>query len=124
MVICALALRLKVVPSPKVRPSDEFAAVCTTSLRKMSSLTLSGMALLLRVTVAVPVTVATLPIGSSGARASAARDAAGSGAAAGAAGVCGACAGLRLRQLRQIGGRIRKQRPAGVRPGAISKKRE
>src|SRR3977135_1448134 len=84
IVICALAFRLNVVPSLKVMPSDELAAVCTTSLRKMSSLTFSGIAALLRVTVAVPVMIATLPIGSSGGCASAA-GAAGSGA--GAAGV-------------------------------------
>jgi len=58
---------LNVVPSLKVMPSDELAAVCTTSFRKMSSLSLSGIAALLRVTVAVPVTIATLPIGSSAA---------------------------------------------------------
>src|SRR5580693_693934 len=63
--ICALAVRLKVVASLKVTPSVEFAAVCSTSLRKMSSFSLSAVACLLRVTVALPVRVATLPIGSS-----------------------------------------------------------
>src|SRR3954451_4370120 len=51
----------------------------------MSSLTLSGVVLSLRITLALPVTVATLPIGSSGASAAAASGVAGSGA--GAAGV-------------------------------------
>src|SRR3954462_994267 len=81
MVISALALRLNVVPSLKVMPSEELAAVRTTSFRKMSSLSLSGILALLRVTVAVPVMIATLPIGSSGGCASAA-GAAGSGAGA------------------------------------------
>ena len=58
-------VRLKVVASLKVTPRLEFADVCSTSLRKMSSWSLSGSESLLRMTVAVPVSVATLPIGSS-----------------------------------------------------------
>ena len=61
----------------------------------MSSLTLSGVVLLLRITLALPVTVATLPIGSSGASAAVASGVAGSGAVAGAVGCEGsfcACA--------------------------------
>src|SRR5256885_15066341 len=91
MVICALALRLKAVPSLKVRPSDELCAVCTTSLRKISSFGLSGIAVLLRVTVAVPTTAATLPIGSSGAASAA--GAAGAGVGAGGLGGAGAGGG-------------------------------
>ena len=56
----------------------------------MSSLTLSGVVLLLRITLALPVTVATLPIGSSGACASAAGAAASGAAGSGAAGCAGA----------------------------------
>src|ERR1700678_2638370 len=78
--ICALAVRLKVVASLKVTPSVEFAAVCSTSLRKISSFGLIGLDCLLRVTVALPVRVATLPIGSS---------LPGCAAAAGDAGPCG-----------------------------------
>src|SRR5665213_2986628 len=85
MVMLAFAVRLNVVASLKVTPSVEFAEVCSTSLRKMSSCSLSGVATLLRVTVALPVRVATLPIGSS----VAAAGCAGEGAVAGA----GACAG-------------------------------
>src|SRR5882757_11100129 len=48
----------------------------------MSSLTLSGVVWSLRITLALPVTVATLPIGSSGASAAVASGVAGSGAAA------------------------------------------
>jgi hypothetical protein len=55
---------LKVVASVKVTPSVELADVCNTSPWKMSSLRLSGVAAFLRVTVALPVRVATLPIGS------------------------------------------------------------
>src|ERR1700675_848734 len=62
--IFALAVRLNVVASLKVTPSVEFADVCNTSFRKMSSCSLSGVAALLRVTVALPVSVATFPIGS------------------------------------------------------------
>jgi hypothetical protein len=58
-------VRLKVVASLKVTPRLEFADVCKTSLRKMSSWSFSGSESLLRMTVAVPVSVATLPIGSS-----------------------------------------------------------
>src|SRR6478672_7685214 len=62
----------------------------------MSSLTLSGVVLSLRITLALPVTVATLPIGSSGASAAVASGVVGSvAAAAGAAGCVGsvcACA--------------------------------
>src|ERR1700749_4558125 len=65
MVMLAFAVRLKVVASLKVTPSVEFAEVCSTSLRKISSCTFSVVGVLLRVTVAVPVTVATFPIGSS-----------------------------------------------------------
>src|ERR1700733_7995979 len=54
----------------------------------MSSCGLSGVAALLRVTVAVPVSVATFPIGSAGAAGAAA--AGGVGAAAGAGGTAGA----------------------------------
>src|SRR6185437_9707975 len=54
----------------------------------MSSLTLSGVVLSLRITLALPVTVATLPIGSSGACASAAGAFASGVGVAGAAG-CG-----------------------------------
>src|SRR5450631_1499836 len=61
----ALAVRLKVVASLKVTPSVELAEVCSRSLRKISSCSLSVVAVLLRVTVALPVSVATLPIGSS-----------------------------------------------------------
>src|SRR4051794_28617726 len=66
----------------------------------MSSLTLSGVVWSLRITLAFPVTVATLPIGSSGASAVVASGVAGSGA--GAAGVadgegsvcaCASCVG-------------------------------
>jgi hypothetical protein len=81
--ILALAVRLKVVASLKVTPSAEFACVCSTSPWKMSSCRRSGADALLRVTVALPVSVATLPIGSASA------EGAGEGAAAGA----GACAG-------------------------------
>lgn len=76
--IFALAARLKVVESLKVTPSVELACVCRMSPWKMSSCSLSGVELLLRVTVALPVRVATLPIGSSAAAG------AGEGAAAGA----------------------------------------
>src|SRR6185369_5985883 len=48
----------------------------------MSSLTLSGVVWSLRITLALPVTVATLPIGSSGASAVVASGVAGSGAGA------------------------------------------
>src|SRR5258707_5253974 len=65
MVIRELAVRLNVVAALKVTPSDEFVEVCSTSLRKISSLGFSGVASLLRVTVALPVNAATLPIGSS-----------------------------------------------------------
>src|ERR1019366_3915491 len=61
----ALAVRLKVVASLKVMPRVEFVDVCRMSLRKMSSCSFSGVEALLRMTVAVPVSVATLPIGSS-----------------------------------------------------------
>ena len=54
----------------------------------MSSLTLSGVVLSLRITLALPVTVATLPIGSSGASAAVASGVAGSGAAAAGAAGC------------------------------------
>src|SRR5882724_4697952 len=64
-VIRAFAVRLKVVASLKVTPRLEFADVCKASLRKMSSWRLRGSESLLRMTVAVPVSVATLPIGSS-----------------------------------------------------------
>src|SRR6478609_789327 len=74
-----VAVRLNVVASLKVTPSVEFAEVCSTSFRKMSSCNLSGVGVLLRVTVAVPVKVATFPIGSSSAGCASA------GAAAGAA---------------------------------------
>src|SRR5882724_5062250 len=70
-------------------PSLEFADVCTVSLKKMSSLSFSGVVTLLRITLALPLSVATLPIGSS-AGACVGAAVAGSGAA-GAAGVC-ACA--------------------------------
>src|SRR6185369_2370614 len=53
----------------------------------MSSLTLSGVVLSLRITLALPVTFATLPIGSSGASAAVA-----SGGAAGCVGSVCACA--------------------------------
>ena len=76
-------VRLKVVASLKVTPSVEFADVCNTSFGKMSSLGLSAIESLLRMAVALPVSVATFPIGSSAAAG------AGEGAAAGA----GACAG-------------------------------
>src|SRR3954465_13291747 len=52
----------------------------------MSSLTLSGVVWSLRITLALPVTVATLPIGSSGVSAVVASGVAGSGAGAGGAG--------------------------------------
>src|SRR4051795_4481911 len=62
----------------------------------MSSLTLSGVVWSLRITLALPVTVATLPIGSSGASAAVASGVAGSVAAAGAVGrvgsACASCA--------------------------------
>jgi hypothetical protein len=64
MVIFAFADRLKVVASLKVMPSEELEDVCTWSLRKMSSRKCSGSEFLLRMTVAMPVSVATLPIGS------------------------------------------------------------
>src|SRR5579871_1168886 len=64
MVIFESADSLKVVASLKVMPSEEFDEVCTWSLRKMSSRTCSGSEFLLRMTVAIPVSVATLPIGS------------------------------------------------------------
>src|SRR5579883_2270085 len=64
MVIFESADSLKVVASLKVMPSEEFDEVCTWSLRKMSSRTCSGSEFLLRITVAMPVSVATLPIGS------------------------------------------------------------
>ena len=72
------------VASLKVTPSVEFAEVCSASLRKMSSCSLSGVEVLLRVTVALPVSVATLPIGSSAAGWAA--EGAAAGAWAGAAG--------------------------------------
>ncbi|HEY4114553.1 MAG TPA: hypothetical protein VGM17_10890, partial [Rhizomicrobium sp.] len=78
-------VRLNVVASLKVTPSVEFAEVCTTSFRKMSSCTLSGVGVLLRVTVALPVRVATFPIGSSSAGCASAGAAAGAGACAGRA---------------------------------------
>src|ERR1700741_3766574 len=101
MVIFASADSLKVVASLKVMLSEELDDVCTWSLRKMSSRTCSGSEFLLRTTVAIPVTVATLPIGSleAGADESLAAGAgfvAGAGAggfAAGAAGVGGVGAG-------------------------------
>ena len=65
MVILALAERWKVVSSLKVMPSEAPEDVCTVSLRKMSSLSFSAIESLLRMTVAVPVSVATFPIGSS-----------------------------------------------------------
>ena len=83
MVMLALAVRLKVVASLKVTPSVEFAEVCNTSLRKISSCTFSGVGVLLRVTVAVPVKVATFPIGSSSEGCAAAGAAAGGVAGAG-----------------------------------------
>src|SRR5665213_2336097 len=83
MVMLAFAVRLNVVASLKVTPSVEFAEVCSTSLRKMSSCSLSGVATLLRVTVALPVRVATLPIGSSVAAAGCAGEGAVTGAGAG-----------------------------------------
>src|SRR5271165_5773519 len=64
MVIFAFADRLKVVASLKVMPSEELEDVCTWSLRKISSRRCSGSEFLLRITVAMPVSVATLPIGS------------------------------------------------------------
>src|SRR3954462_13610171 len=67
MVILALAERLNVVASSKVMPSGELDEVCTTSLRKISSRTRTGEEFLSRSTVAMPVTVATLPIGSTAA---------------------------------------------------------
>jgi hypothetical protein len=65
-----------------VMPSEELAEVCTVSLRKMSSRSLSAIESLLRMTVATPVRVTTFPIGSS----------AEAGAAAGLCGAAG-CAG-------------------------------
>src|SRR3954463_4936163 len=60
----------------------------------MSSLTLSGVVWSLRITLAFPVTVATLPIGSSGASAVVASGVAGSGAgAAGGGGAAGVADG-------------------------------
>src|ERR1700747_2493317 len=90
MVILAFADRWKVVSSLKVMPSEAPVDVCTVSLRKMSSLSLSAIEFLLRMTVAVPTSVATLPIGSS-ARAGEA-DAEGAGEASGA-GVAAGCVG-------------------------------
>src|SRR5690242_13208526 len=71
-------------------PSADDDDVCTVSLRKMSSLSLSEIEFLLRITVAIPLTAATLPIGSS--------EAAGAGVGSGVAdgsgvGAAGACAG-------------------------------
>ena len=63
-VIFALADRLNVVASLKVMPSFDLADVSTMSLAKISSRNNSGVVALLRVTVALPVSVATLPIGS------------------------------------------------------------
>ena len=59
----------------------------------MSSLTLSGVVLSLRITLALPVTVATLPTGSSGACASAAGVAGSDVAGSGAACACASCVG-------------------------------
>jgi hypothetical protein len=80
-----MAVRLNVVESLKVTPRVEFAEVCNTSFRKMSSFSFSGVDALLRVTAALPVRVATFPIGSSAAGCAAA------GAETGA--FCGAGAG-------------------------------
>ncbi|MGY3192684.1 hypothetical protein ACVIWU_002050 [Bradyrhizobium sp. USDA 4509] len=101
IVILALARRLKVVPSLKVMPSEEVPDVATSSLAKMSSRICSGVAVLLRVTVAVPVSVATLPIGSGAAGCALAAGAGVAGAGVAGAGVggvalgagAGACAG-------------------------------
>src|SRR4051794_10857970 len=81
----------------------------------MSSLILSAIAVLLRITLAVPVSAATLPIGSSGACASVAgADVGGAGVAAGAAGVCGTGAGCTCASCVRSGAAF--ARPAGVRP--------
>ena len=88
MVIFAFADRLKVVASLKVMPSEELDDVCTMSLRKMSSRRCSASEFLLRITVAMPVSLATLPIGSS--------DAAGTGVDESAAGAAGVGAGAEV----------------------------
>src|SRR5207244_10874809 len=128
MVICALALRLKVVPSLKVRPSDELCAVCTTSLRKISSFGLSGIAVLLRVTVAVPTTAATLPIGSSGTASAAGAAGSGVGAAglgvAGAAGVGGAGAGKGCGWASWVGSGAAFTDRAGIKPATSTSANE
>src|SRR5215472_14038733 len=90
MVILAFADRWNVVSSLKVMPSEAPADVCTESLRKMSSLSFSAIESLLRMTVAVPVSVATFPIGSSAGAGEA--DAEGAGEAAGP-GVAAGCVG-------------------------------
>src|SRR5215831_2311042 len=90
MVILAFADRWNVVSSLKVMPREAPAEVCTVSLRKISSLSFSAIESLLRMTVAVPVSVATLPIGSSAgagdAEAVGAGEVAGAGEAAGCVG--------------------------------------
>ena len=91
MVIMALAVRLKVVASLKVMPSADFAPVSTTSPAKISSRSSSGVVALLRVTLALPDRLATLPTGSAAAGCASAGVA--GGAAAGAAGVVGDGAG-------------------------------
>src|SRR5215475_450970 len=87
MVILAFAERRKVVASLKVMLSEAPADVCTVSFRKMSSFSFSAIESLLRMTVAVPVMVATLPIGSP------AGAAAGAGGGVPGVGACGEGAG-------------------------------
>src|ERR1700687_471508 len=86
-VIFALVGGLHVMASPRATPSAEFADVCNTSFRNMSSCSLSGIEFLLRTTVALPISVATFPIGSSAAAC------AGEGAVVGAGAGC-VCASL------------------------------
>src|SRR4051794_31320858 len=78
----ALADRLNVVSSSKITPSVAFGAVRSTSPLRIGSLTFSAIEALPRVTVALPWTLATLPISSA------------ADGAAGGAGVCArACTG-------------------------------
>src|SRR5258708_22049252 len=80
----ALARRLNVVSSSKMTPSVELAEVFRMSSLKISSLTLSAELAPLRVAVALPCTVTTVPMEAGGVAAD--------GGVAGAGGVFCACA--------------------------------
>src|SRR5438105_163815 len=86
----ALARRLNVVSSSKMTPSAELAEVLSVSPLKISSLTLSAELAPLRVVVALPCTVTTVPIEAGAVVSGAAGVAGAAGEAAGGAGAAGA----------------------------------